>query len=243
MIVRENVGRWMVISANVAGWDLVSVVEDLRAQIAKQVALPEGYFVFYGGQFESQASASQLILVLGLLSLVGIFLVLFIHFKRSNLVLQIMLSIPFAFIGAVFGVYLTQGIFSIASLVGLITLTGIAARNGIMMIDHYLHLMRHEGESFDVHMIYRGSSERLVPVLMTALTASLALIPILAGPEEPGREILFPVAVVIFSGLFSGTFLNLLITPLVFWMTSRKLFDATTGFGTPGKEEVSVVDE
>jgi HME family heavy-metal exporter len=243
IIVRENVGRRMVISANVAGRDLVSAVEDLRAQIAKQVALPEGYFVFYGGQFESQASASQLILVLGLLALVGIFLVLFIHFKRANLVLQIMLSIPFAFIGAVFGVYLTQGIFSIASLVGLITLTGIAARNGIMMIDHYLHLMRYEGESFNVRMIYRGSSERLVPVLMTSLTASLALIPILAGPEEPGREILFPVAVVIFSGLFSGTFLNLLITPLVFWMSSRKLFAAPTGFDAPGAKEVRMLEE
>jgi Cu/Ag efflux pump CusA len=207
------------------------------------VALPDGYFMVYGGQFESQATASQLILVLGILSLVGTFLVLFIHFKQANLVLQIMLSIPFAFIGAVLSVYITQGIFSIASLVGLITLTGIAARNGIMMIDHYLHLMRHEGESFDMHMIYRGASERLVPVLMTALTASLALVPILAGPEEPGREILFPVAVVIFSGLFTGTFLNLLITPLVFWMSSRKLFEVATGSGTPGEKEVSMVDE
>ena len=243
IIVRENVGRRIVISANVAGRDLVSAVEDLRAQVARQVALPDGYFMVYGGQFESQASASQLILVLGILSLVGTFLVLFIHFKNANLVLQIMLSIPFAFIGAVFSVYITQGIFSIASLVGLITLTGIAARNGIMMIDHYLHLMRHEGESFDMRMIYRGASERLVPVLMTALTASLALVPILAGPEEPGREILFPVAVVIFSGLFTGTFLNLLITPLVFWMSSRKLFEVATGSGTPGAKEVSVVDE
>jgi HME family heavy-metal exporter len=243
IIVRENVGRRIVISANVAGRDLVNAVEDLRAQIARQVALPEGYFVSYGGQFESQASASRLMLFLGMLALLGIFIVLFMHFKRATIVLQIMLSIPFAFIGAVFGVYTTQGIFSIASLVGLITLTGIAARNGIMMLDHYLHLMRYEGESFDLHMIYRGARERLVPVLMTALTASLALLPILAGPEEPGREILFPVAVVIFSGLFSGTFLNLLITPLVFWLTSQKLFAATTGFGTPGKEEVRVVEE
>jgi CzcA family heavy metal efflux pump len=243
IIVRENVGRRIVISANVAGRDLVSAVEDLRAQVARQVALPDGYFMVYGGQFESQASASQLILVLGILSLVGTFLVLFMHFKHASLVLQIMLSIPFAFIGAVLSVYITQGIFSIASLVGLITLTGIAARNGIMMIDHYLHLMRHEGESFDMHMIYRGASERLVPVLMTALTASLALVPILAGPEEPGREILFPVAVVIFSGLFTGTLLNLLMTPLVFWMSSRKLFEVATDLGTPGAKEVSVVDE
>ena len=243
IIVRENVGRRIVISANVAGRDLVSAVEELRAQIARQVSLPEGYFIFYGGQFESQASASQLMLLLGTLSLVGIFIVLFMHFKNARLVLQIMLSIPFAFIGAVLSVYITQGIFSIASLVGLITLTGIAARNGIMMMDHYLHLMRHEGESFDMGMIYRGASERLVPVLMTALTASLALVPILAGPEEPGREILFPVAVVIFSGLFTGTFLNLLMTPLVFWMSSHKLFEVATGSGTPGAKEVSLVDE
>ena len=127
IIVRENVGRRIVISANVAGRDLVSAVEDVRAQIARQVTLQEGYFVVYGGQFESQASASRLMLLLGLLALVGIFLVLFLHFQRVTIVLQIMLSIPFAFIGAVFGVSLTQGIFSIASLVGLITLTGIAA--------------------------------------------------------------------------------------------------------------------
>lgn len=241
IIVRENVGRRIVISANVAGRDLVSAVEDLRAQIARQVALPEGYFVVYGGQFESQASAAQLILLLGILSLVGIFLVLFVHFKRTTLVLQIMLSIPFAFIGAVFGVYFSEGVFSIASLVGLITLTGIAARNGIMMMDHYLHLMRHEGETFGVPMISRGSSERLVPVLMTALAAALALIPILAGPEEPGREILFPVAVVIFSGLFSGTLLNLLITPLVFWLSSGKLFAATADLETTGTQQVPMI--
>src|SRR5262249_49346106 len=173
IIVRENVGRRIVISANVAGRDLVSAVQDLRAQIARQVTLPEGYFVVYGGQFESQASASRLMVLLGLVALVGIFLVLFLHFQRVTIVLQIMLSIPFAFIGAVFGVYLTQGIVSIASLVGLITLTGIAARNGIMMIDHYLHLMRHEGESFDMHMVYRGSSERLVTVLIDAFNALL----------------------------------------------------------------------
>ena len=243
IIVRENVGRRIVISANVAGRDLVSAVEELRAHIARQVSLPEGYFLVYGGQFESQASAAQRMLLLGMVSLVGIFLVLFMHFKNARLVLQIMLSIPFAFIGAVFGVYITQGVFSIASLVGLITLTGIAARNGIMMMDHYLHLMRHEGERFDMSMIYRGASERLVPVLMTALTAALALAPILAGPEEPGREILFPVAVVIFSGLFSGTFLNLLMTPLVFWMSSHTLFEGATDAGTPGAKEVSMVDE
>jgi len=230
IIVRENVGRRIVISANVAGRDLVSAVQELQAQVARQVALPPGYFLVYGGQFESQASAAQLMLLLGLLSLAGIFVVLWLHFKHLSLVLQIMLSIPFAFIGAVLGVYLTAGVFSIASLVGLITLIGIAARNGIMLIDHYLYLMRDEGAPLDLALIYRGASERLAPVLMTALTAVLSLLPILAGPEEPGREILFPVAVVIFGGLFSGTCLNLLITPLVFWLTRHRLVAQATAF-------------
>jgi HME family heavy-metal exporter len=172
-------------------------------------------------------------LLLGLLALVGMFLALFMHFQRLTIVVQIMLSIPFALIGAVFGVYVTQGIVSIASLVGLITLTGIAARNGIMMLDHYLHLLRYEGESLDIQLIYRGASERLVPVLMTALTALLALAPILTAPEAPGREMVFPVAVVIFGGLLSGTLLNLLITPLVFWLTRRTLADIQTLYTTP----------
>jgi Cu/Ag efflux pump CusA len=132
-----------------------------------------------------------------------------------------MLAVPFSFIGAIIGVFLTGGVLSIASLVGFITLTGIATRNGIMMIDHYHHLMREESESFTLEMIYRGAAERLVPVLMTALTAILALTPILLGADEPGKEILSPVATVIFSGLFSGTLLNLLITPLVFWHFGR----------------------
>lgn len=223
IIVREDVGRRIVVSANVAGRDLVSTVEDVRARVASQVHFPEGYFVVYGGQFESQASAARLIAVLGIASLLGIFLVLYLHFQQVSLALQIMLSIPFAFIGSALGVFATQGVFSIASLVGLVTLTGIAARNGIMLIDHYLHLLQHEGEAWSLAMIYRGATERLSPVLMTALTAILALLPILLTPDEPGREILFPVAVVIFSGLCSSTLFNLVITPLVFWKSRRFL--------------------
>jgi HME family heavy-metal exporter len=117
---------------------------------------------------------------------------------------------------------MTGGIFSIATMVGFITLTGIAARNGILMISHYLHLMQHEGEKFDMHMIYRGTQERLVPVLMTALAATLALTPIVMAAGEPGKEILHPVAVVIFSGMFTATTLNLIVTPVVFWMFGRK---------------------
>lgn len=222
IINRENVSRRIVIQANVAERDLVSAVDEMRAAIAEKVTLPEGYFITYGGQFEAQASASKLILLLGFVSLAGMFLVLFSHFKNANLALQVMIGIPLAFIGSVIGIALTGGVFSIATMVGFITLTGISARNGILMIAHYLHLMEHEGEKFDMGMIYRGTQERLVPVLMTALTASLALTPLILAANEPGKEILYPVAVVIFSGLFSSTILNLIVTPVLFWMFGRK---------------------
>jgi len=149
--------------------------------------------------------------------------VLYMQFRSMAFAAQVMLNIPLAFIGAVFGVkFFSGGILSVASLVGFIALTGIAARNGIMMISHYLHLLREEGESFDQKMIVRGTQERLVPVLMTALTAALALIPLVIAAGQPGREILHPVAVVIFSGIFSSTLLDFIVTPLVFWRFGRR---------------------
>ncbi len=217
IINRENAQRRIVIQANVAGRDLVSTVEQIQREVATQVQLPEGMYISYGGQFESQASASRLILGLSLLSLLGMVLVLYVHFNSINLVMQVMLSIPLAFIGAIAAIWLSGGVFSIASLVGLVSLTGIAARNGIMMVAHYLHLMKHEGEQFNLKMIYRGTAERIVPVLMTALTAALALLPLVLAPDLPGREILHPVAVVIFGGLFSSTLLDLVLRPLVFF--------------------------
>ncbi len=150
------------------------------------------------------------------------FVVLQAHFRSAMFAAQIMLNIPLAFIGAVAGVLLMGGVFSIATLIGFVTLTGIAARNGIMMISHYLHLMEFEGEQFGAPMIIRGTQERLVPVLMTALTAGLALVPLVLGAGQPGREILHPVAVVIFSGLFSSTLLDLIVTPLVFAKFGRR---------------------
>ncbi len=222
IINRENVQRRIVIQANVSGEDLVSVVNKVKAVVNEKVHLPKGYFITYGGQFESQASASKLIGLLSIFSFVGMFLVLYAHFKSTNLALQVMISIPLAFIGAVAGVMLSGGVFSIATMVGFVTLTGIAARNGIMMIAHYIHLMKYEGEKFDLHMVVRGTQERLVPVLMTASTASLALIPLILAADQPGREILHPVAVVIFSGLFSSTLLDLTVRPLVFWKFGRK---------------------
>lgn len=222
IIMREGVQRRIVVQANVSGRDLVAVVGEIQRAANTDLKLPAGYYLTYGGQFESQASATRLIAFLSLFSVAGMFLVLYAHFRSTMFALQIMLNIPFALIGSVVGVWLSGGVLSIATLVGFITLTGIAARNGIMMISHYLHLMEHEGEKFDQQMIIRGTQERLVPVLMTALTAALALVPLILAAGEPGREILHPVAVVIFSGIFSSTMLDLVVTPLVFWKFGRR---------------------
>lgn len=222
IINREDVHRRIVISANVAGRDLVSAVDEMRKTVADKVHLPPGYYVVYGGQFEAQASASKMISLLGLVSLAGMFIVLYSHFQSANLALQVMIGIPLAFIGAAVGVWMTGGVFSIATMVGFITLTGIAARNGILMIAHYLHLMKEEGEGFTLPMLVRGSQERLVPVLMTALTALMALVPLILAADQPGKEILHPVAVVIFYGLLTSTVLNLVVTPLLFWMFGEK---------------------
>lgn len=222
LINRDNAQRRIIVQANSSARDLVGVVDEIKTSINDKVQLPEGYYITYSGQFESQASASKMIGMLSILSLLGMFLVLYVHFKSVNLSVQVMLAIPLAFIGAAIGIWLTGGIFSIATLVGFVALTGIAARNGILMIAHYIHLMEHEGEKFDLAMIYRGTAERIVPVMMTALTASLALVPILMSAGQPGREIIYPVAVVIFSGLFTSTLLDLTVRPLLFWRFGRK---------------------
>jgi HME family heavy-metal exporter len=221
-INHDNAQRRIVISCNVAGRDLGSTVEEIQKKITDEVKLPEGYFITYGGQFESQKSASQLILILSIFSLLGIFLVLYSHFKSNIITLQIMLNIPLALIGSIVAVLLTGGTFSIASMVGFITLTGIASRNGIMMLSHYIHLVQHEGEKFDKKMIIRGSLERLVPVLMTALVAALALIPLTLSKDAAGKEILYPVATVILGGLLSSTLLDMIVTPVVFYLFGEK---------------------
>lgn len=222
MVNRESMQRRIVVSANSHGRDLGSLIQDIQTQVTQSVKLPEGYFITYGGQFESQQKASRLLFFLGMASLLGIFLVLYVHFRSTVLTLQIMLNVPLALIGSIAAIYLTQRVLSVATLVAFITLCGVATRNGIMMISHYIHLMKEEGEEFSEKMIIRGSLERLVPVLMTALTAALALVPLLLSKGQPGKEILYPVAVVIVGGLFSSTLLDIIVTPAVFYRFGKK---------------------
>ncbi len=221
-INHENTQRRITISLNVAGRDLGSTVQEVQQRVRERVKLPTGYYLTYGGQFESQQQASARIGWLSLFSFLGIALVLFAHFRSWLLVGQIMLNIPLALIGSVAAVALTGGTLSIASLVGFITLTGIASRNGIMMISHYLHLVEKEGEVFSDEMIVRGSLERIVPVLMTALVAALALVPLTLDATAAGKEILYPVAVVILGGLLSSTLLDVVVTPVVFRLLGRR---------------------
>lgn len=229
-INRENAQRRIVVSANSSGRDLDSLVQEVQDRIRKDVKVPDGYFLQIGGQFESQKSASRLILMLGLLSLIGIFVVLYAHFKSSFIAVQIMLNIPMALIGSLVAIYLSDRIFSIATMVAFVTLCGIASRNGIMMISHYLHLMKYEGEQFTKEMVIRGSLERLVPVLMTALTAILGLLPLVLAKGDPGKEILHPVAIVIVGGLISSTLLDMFVTPTVFYRFGRKSAESNINF-------------
>lgn len=222
IINRENVQRRIVVQANVSGRDLGSVVSEIQRKIGESVHLPTGFFISYEGQFQSQQEATRLIGILSLVTLATMFLVLYSHFRSTMIVGQILLNIPLAFIGGLTLTYFMVGKVSIATLVGLITLAGIASRNTIMMISHYIHLMEHEGEKFDERMIVRGSLERLVPVTMTAAVAGLALIPLVLAAGQPGKEILYPVAVVILGGLISSTLLDMAVTPAVFYKFGRK---------------------
>lgn len=222
IINRENVQRRIVVQANVSGRDLGAVVTEIQKKITEKVHLPTGFFISYEGQFQSQQEATRLIGILSIVTLATMFLVLFSHFRSTMIVAQILLNIPLAFIGGLALTYFMVGKVSIATLVGLITLAGIASRNTIMMISHYIHLMEHEGEKFDEKMIVRGSLERLVPVTMTAAVAGLALVPLVLSAGQPGKEILYPVAVVILGGLISSTFLDMAVTPAVFFKFGRK---------------------
>ncbi|MGD9628596.1 MAG: efflux RND transporter permease subunit [Pyrinomonadaceae bacterium] len=220
-ILREDTKRRIVIGANVAGRDLGSVVADIQARVGSQVSLPEGYFLEYGGQFQATQEATRTLSLLTIFSLIAIFFLLIKALGDWRVALQVMINIPLALIGAVWALHLSGGVFSIATMVGFISLVGITSRNGIMMISHYLHLMKEEGEGFTEKMIIRGSLERLVPVLMTALTAGLSLVPFILAADAPGKEILHPLAVVVLGGILTSTLLDQIVTPAVFYKLGR----------------------
>ncbi|HVI72834.1 MAG TPA: efflux RND transporter permease subunit, partial [Pyrinomonadaceae bacterium] len=219
-INRENVQRRIIVQANVADRDLGSVIADVRTAIGQRVRLPQGYFVQYGGQFESQEKASRQILLFSIVAIAGIFLLLYIALKSVRSAFLVMANLPLALIGGVVMVFLSGGTLSIASLVGFITLFGIATRNGIMLISHYSHLMTEEGVGFR-DAIVQGSMERLSPILMTALVTGVGLIPLALGVGEPGKEIQQPMAIVILGGIFTSTFLNMIVIPALYLKYGR----------------------
>lgn len=220
-ISRENVKRKIVISANVADRDLRSVVNDIQARIDTQIKLPEGYHVEYGGQFESEQAASRTLLLTSLMSIVVIFLLLFHEFRSVKESAVILINLPLALIGGVFALLLTTGEVSIPAIIGFISLFGIATRNGMLLISHYNHLQSEEG--YTVHdSVIRGSLDRLNPILMTALSSALALIPLALGGDLPGNEIQSPMAKVILGGLLTSTFLNGFIIPIVYLLIHTK---------------------
>ncbi|MCC6279905.1 MAG: efflux RND transporter permease subunit [Saprospiraceae bacterium] len=220
-INRENVQRKVVVSVNVSGRDQKSAVTDIQTAISQSVQMPEGYRIEYGGQFESEAEASRTLLMASLLSLVIVFLLLYTEFGSVPLATVILLNLPLALIGGVMSISLTSGIISIPAIIGFITLFGIATRNGILLVSHYEHLQHIEGLSLN-EAVRRGSKDRLSPILMTALTAGLALVPLALGGDLPGNEIQSPMAKVILGGLLSSTLLNLFIVPIVYLLINRK---------------------
>src|SRR5688572_14744074 len=221
MVLRENVQRRIVVSCNVAGRDLGSVVADIQRAVSESVALPPGYRVEYGGQFESEESASQRLLAFGVLVIAALFMLLVLAFGRARDALLVMVNLPLALIGGVAGVFLAGGVLNVATLIGFITLFGIATRNGIMLVSHIRHLREQEGVGDFRQAVLRGAEERLAPILMTALAAGLALIPLALGGGQAGREIQTPMALVILCGLMTSTLLNMLVVPAMYLRWGR----------------------
>ena len=219
-INRENVARKIVISANVAGRDLLGVVGDIRQLIDEKITLPEGYRVEYGGQFESEQAASRILLVASIFSILVIFLLLFNQFRNVTQSVVILLNLPLALIGGVLVIWFTGGVISIPAIIGFISLFGIATRNGMLLIARYNDL-RAEGLSLN-EAVMIGSADRLNPILMTALTTALSLVPLVIGGDLPGNEIQSPMAKVILGGLLTSTFLNGFIVPIMYLLTNRK---------------------
>lgn len=220
-ISREQVQRKIVVQANVAGRDLRGTVEDVRTRLAESAPMPEGYHVEFGGQFESEEQATRTVLLLSLISIAAILVTLYVEFGSFRQAILVMVNLPLALIGGIVSVFLSGGVLSIASLVGFITLFGIAVRNGILMVSHFNNLIEKEGMTAD-EAILRGSMERLSPILMTALTTGLALLPMAIAGDKPGSEIESPMALVILGGLITATFLNLVVVPVLYGLWGRR---------------------
>jgi len=221
-ILRENTQRRFVVSINPTTSDLNAVVEELQQKVTEGVDLPEGYSISFEGEYQAQQEARRTIIIMSCIILLVIAFLLYSFFKSFSFVLLVLTNIPISLVGGILLTRFTLDNVSIATLVGFIAISGIAARNSIMMISHYLHLMAHEDEEFSLKMVIRGTEERLVPVLMTAISAGVALIPLVLAADEPGKEILNPVAIVIVGGLISSTLLGLLVTPAIFYQFCRK---------------------
>ena len=224
VIFRENSQRRFALAIKPTVRDVSNLVERLQREVREKIEpnLPEGYFIKFEGEFQAQKEATLRIALFSAIVFVAVFLMLFGYFRSASLSLQVLVNIPLALMGGLVFTWFKLNNISIATLVGFIAVGGVAARNGIMMISHYLHLMKHEGEGFTRKMIIRGTKERLVPVMMTALAAGIGLIPLVLAAEQPGKEILHPVAVVIVGGLISSTFLDMAVTPAMFWLIGRK---------------------
>jgi CzcA family heavy metal efflux pump len=223
IINREQVERKMVVMCNVAGRDVTSVVNDVRKLVHPVISAAPGYRVGYGGQFESASEANRLLGLLGIVVVIGIGFLLHLAFRSARDAVLVMLNLPLALIGGVLGVFISGGTLSIASLVGFITVFGIATRNGIMLVSHIRHLQEHEGVTDFREAVFRGALERLAPILMTALAAGLALIPLALGGGKPGNEIQTPMAIVILFGLLSSMLLNMLVVPALYLRFGKPL--------------------
>ena len=233
VINRENGQRRIVIGANTGERDLESLVQQWQKAVATKVVLPQGYTLRFEGEYLARQEASKRIFTFFAIVIALIAVLLTAYFRSISLALQVMLNLPLALAGALAFTWWQIDNISIATLVGFIAVGGVAARNGIMMISHYLHLMRHEGEAFGIPLITRGTLERLVPVLMTALSAGIALIPLVLSPGEPGKEILHPVAVAIVGGLISSTLLDLVVTPSIFFLIGKKAAEKSLRLNAP----------
>ncbi len=216
-INRENVQRKLVVSANVAGRDVGSAVDEIKNTVKNDISLPDNYFIHYGGQFESAQRASQILLLTSILAIIIIYLILYQEFKSASLAGLVLINMPLAVIGGILAVWTTSNMLSIPAIIGFITLFGIATRNGILLVSRYQHLSREEGKSM-IDTIIQGSSDRLNPILMTALASALALIPLALSGGQPGNEIQSPMAIVILGGLFTSTLLNLFVIPAVYYI-------------------------